>query len=122
MTSGERILVVDDDDSIRDMIEIVLAAEGYAVRTAAHGAAALELVEESPPRLILLDMRMPVLDGWGFARAYRQRPGPHAPIVVLTAARDAAARAAEIQADGYLGKPFNLGELLDLVDQHARPR
>jgi CheY-like chemotaxis protein len=65
---------------------------------------------------------MPILDGWGFARVYRQQPGPHAPIVVLTAARDAAARAAEIQADGYLGKPFNLGELLDLVGQHAHPR
>jgi two-component system chemotaxis response regulator CheY len=121
MTAEKRILIVDDDESIRDMIEIVLSAEGYAVRTAPHGQAALELVEEAPPTLILLDMRMPVLDGWGFARVYRQRPGPHAPIVVLTAARDAAARAAEIQADGYLGKPFNLGELLDLVNQHARP-
>ena len=69
MNAEKRILIVDDDESIRDMIEIVLAAEGYAVRTAPHGAAALEAVGECAPRLILLDMRMPVLDGWGFARA-----------------------------------------------------
>jgi two-component system, chemotaxis family, chemotaxis protein CheY len=118
--SGGRILVVDDEASIREMIEIVLSSAGYEVSTAPHGAAALDVVQRAPPNLILLDMRMPVLDGWGFARVYRQKPGPHAPIVVLTAARDAAARAAEIDADGYLGKPFNVDELLALVGQHAR--
>ena len=120
MSEAKRILVVDDDSDIRDLIEIVLAGEGYDVRTAADGVAALEVVEQSPPKLILLDMRMPVLDGWEFARRYRAGPGPHAPIVVLTAARDAAARAAEIGADGYLGKPFNVVELVQLVGQHAR--
>ena len=120
MSEAKRILIVDDDSDIRDLIEIVLAGEGYDVRTAADGVAALEVVEQSPPKLILLDMRMPVLDGWEFARRYRAGPGPHAPIVVLTAARDAAARAAEIGADGYLGKPFNVVELVQLVGQHAR--
>ena len=65
---------------------------------------------------------MPVLDGWEFARRYRAGPGPHAPIVVLTAARDAQAQAGEIGADGYLGKPFNVNELLRLVGQQAGGR
>ncbi len=73
------------------------------------------------PDLVLLDMRMPIMDGWEFARRYRRGPEPHAPIVVLTAARDAAERAAEIDANGYLGKPFGVEELLTLVGHHASP-
>jgi DNA-binding response OmpR family regulator len=106
---------VEDDDEIRDFLSLVLQQEGYAIRTAQNGAVALRTIDQAPPELILLDMRMPVMDGWAFAQAYRGRPGPHAPILVLTAARDAEQRAREIQADGYLGKPFNLDELLELV-------
>jgi CheY-like chemotaxis protein len=62
-------------------------------------------------------MKMPVVDGWGFARAYRAQPGPHAPIVVFTAAVDARRRAAEIGAEGYLAKPFNLDDLRALVSR-----
>jgi len=70
--------------------------------------------------VVLLVMRMPVMDGWAFAQAYRKQPGPHAPIVVLTAAQDAASRAAQIQADDYLGKPFELDDLLNIVARHTR--
>lgn len=119
MNELRSVLVVDDDSSIRDLIEMALADQGYDVQPAANGEAALEIVHGRPPNLILLDMRMPVMDGWEFARAYRALPGPHVPIIVLTAARDARARAAEIDADGYLGKPFNLDELLVLVAHHA---
>ena len=62
-------------------------------------------------------MRMPVMDGWAFTRAYRLTPPPHAPIVVLTAARDAAEYAGDVDADAFLAKPFNLRELLGLVDR-----
>lgn len=120
MTAAVRVLVVDDDAAIRDLVEIVLAGGGYEVRTAEDGAAALELVREVRPDLILLDMRMPVMDGWTFARRYRQQPDSSAPIIVLTAARDAAARSEEIVADGYLAKPFNVTELLALVGQHTQ--
>lgn len=119
MTGTERILVVDDDKDVRDLIAIVLSSGGYDVRTAQHGADALDLARQAPPGLILLDMRMPIMDGWEFARVYRAEPGPHAPIIVLTAARDVANRAAEINADGYLGKPFDVVELLDLVARHT---
>jgi CheY-like chemotaxis protein len=117
---GGPVLVVDDDATIREVVDALLSEEGYEVVTAADGAAALARVRERPPGLILLDMRMPGMDGWAFARAYHRSPGPHAPIVVLTAAREAAERAAQIGADGVLSKPFDLDELLDLVGRHTR--
>ena len=92
------ILVVEDDADLRFLIAESLTDEGYTVVTAPHGAAALDCVARARPSAILLDMRMPVMDGWAFARAYRARPGPHAPIIVCTAARDADARASASHA------------------------
>ena len=112
-----RILVVDDDTSIRSFVEMALDSVGYAVSTAGNGAEALAVTTQVQPDLILLDMRMPIMDGWTFAEQYRQQAGPHAPIVVITAATDAGERAAEIDADGFLGKPFDLDDLLRLVSQ-----
>jgi CheY-like chemotaxis protein len=114
-----RVLVVEDEPEIRDFVAMVLDSEGYWVSTAHNGAVALDQVGREPFDLILLDMRMPVMDGWTFARAYREKRGPHAPIVVLTAAQDAAERAAQISADGYLGKPFELDDLLALVARYT---
>jgi two-component system chemotaxis response regulator CheY len=116
-----RVLVVDDDESIRRLIELALTQEGYEVVTAAEGRAALAEAARQPPRLILLDIRMPVLDGWGFARAYRAGPPPHAPIVVLTAARDAAEAAVRIGAEACLAKPFELSALYATVARVAAP-
>jgi CheY-like chemotaxis protein len=114
-----RVLVVDDERAICEVVSAALADEGHEVVTAAHGAAALDLIGEAPPDLILLDMRMPVMDGWQFAAAYRRLPGPSAPIICMTAAPDAPARAQDIRAAGYLGKPFDLDDLLSVVDRFA---
>jgi two-component system chemotaxis response regulator CheY len=121
MREPSPILIVEDDEVISQTLEFVLVEEGYAVVLAANGKEALTRVEVQPPRLILLDMKMPVMDGWAFAAAYRERPGPHAPILVMTAARDTRSRAAEIGADGFIAKPFDLDALLDLVRRHALP-
>ena len=113
-----RVLVVDDDRVIRECVAETLREEGYEARTAMNGAEALELIEAGPaPDLIVLDMRMPVLDGWGFARAYRARPGPHAPIVVITAAHDSPERLVELQAEDVLPKPFDLDQLVRAVER-----
>ena len=117
MTGARRklVLVVDDERQILDVSELVLEDEGYEVRTARDGQQALDILREVVPDLILLDMRMPVLDGWGFVREYRSRHESHAPIVVLTAATSAAQRAKEIGAVGYLEKPFDLDALVGIV-------
>jgi CheY-like chemotaxis protein len=108
------ILVVDDDPGIRQTVREILDLEGYPVETAADGAEALRAVERYQPSLVLLDMRMPQLDGWGFARAVRER-GLALPILVMTAAENARRWAEEIGADGYVAKPFELDELLQAV-------
>lgn len=117
-TPQATILVVDDDEAIRTVVSLVLSDEGYDVVTAEHGRAALDRLATVQPDLILLDMRMPIMDGWELARAYQNAPEPRATIVVLTAAHDAATRAAQINAAGYLAKPFALNDLLAVVDKH----
>jgi len=116
-----RVLVVDDDQGIRELVSTALTEEGYDVSGAADGAEALDRIAETPPDVILLDMRMPVMDGWEFARRYRSQPEPHAPIVIVTAALDVAKDAREIGADGFLAKPFQIDDLVALVEQHAGP-
>src|SRR5688500_16800223 len=100
-----RILVVDDESDIRATVSAMLEAEGYHVIQATNGAEALEVMEAGAPDLVLLDMRMPVLDGWGFASEMRRR-GHSVPIVVMTAARDAARWATDITASAFVAKPF----------------
>lgn len=116
---SRRVLVVDDDESIRQFIEMALDDDGFEVAVAAEGASALDTAVRFRPHVILLDMRMPGVDGWSFAEAYRDAPGPHAPILVLTAARDAEVYAAEIGADAFLAKPFDLAELIRMLNALA---
>jgi DNA-binding response OmpR family regulator len=111
------LLVVEDDPDLLALLELFLSEAGHAVRIAPDGRAALERVAERMPDLILLDMRLPVMNGWEFARAFAQRHGRAAPIIVLTAAENAQLRAAEIGADGWLAKPFDLDAVLSLVDR-----
>jgi len=115
VTSLQQVLVVDDDEAIREWVAVILADEGYAVETAGDGDEALQRVETKSPALILLDIRMPRMNGLEFAAAYRELPGPHAPIVVMTAGRDAQQRAREVGADGYLAKPFDLDDVVAAV-------
>ena len=120
MTGSKRVLlVVEDDEDVRQAVSEALAAEGYDVTEAPDGAAALERARSSPPDLILLDMRMPGMDGWHFVQEYGRVPGVRAPIVVMTTGRDAASWASDIGADAYLAKPFDLEVLLKTVREHT---
>jgi CheY-like chemotaxis protein len=116
------VLVVEDDPDLATLLELVLADGGYRVRTAGHGLEALARVGEEMPGLILLDMRMPIMNGWEFARELRARHGRACPIVVVTAAENAAQRAAEVGADGWLAKPFDIDDVLAAVARHLPPR
>jgi CheY-like chemotaxis protein len=119
--SAPDVLVVEDDADLAALVEMILADAGYPVRTAAEGAQALARVEERMPGVILLDMRMPVMNGWEFARAFADRYGRAAPIVVVTAAENARARAEEVGADGWIEKPFDLQAVIDVVAVHLGP-
>jgi len=110
------ILVVDDDPHILDVVSELLDMEGYQVTTAANGAEALARLNDTTPSLVLLDMRMPVLDGWGFAKELKAR-GLRPPILVMTAAQNARTWAEEIGAQGYVAKPFEVPALLDAVER-----
>jgi urea transport system substrate-binding protein len=111
-----RILVVDDEPHIRATVSEMLESEGYDVVEAINGADALAAIETALPDLVLLDMRMPVLDGWGFASELRRR-GHAVPIVVMTAARDAARWASDIAAPAFLAKPFGFDDLITAVER-----
>jgi CheY-like chemotaxis protein len=110
------VLIVDDDLELPVVMAEALANRGYRVVTARNGQEGLERVAEEQPQLIFLDMRMPVMDGWTFAKILRDRYGRRIPIVVTTAAEDSMLRADEIGAEGDLGKPFALEELYEIVD------
>ena len=116
----DTVLVVDDDTSILDTVSSILTGEGYYVVSAATGEEALAAVARKQPALILLDMRMPVMDGWAVARALRAQ-GIKVPIVVMTAAESAKRWADEVGAEGYLAKPFGLDDLLATVERFRGP-
>ena len=115
------ILVVDDDPTILATVCEALDLEGFPVITATNGAEALDEVARYQPSLVLLDMRMPVLDGWGFMHAIRER-GLTLSVVVMTAAADAGRWGREIGAQAVLAKPFELDELIGAVERLWQPR
>lgn len=98
------------------MVSDFLQLEGYLVDTAADGDEGIRMVESRGPSIVLLDMRMPVLDGWGFARELKHR-GIHLPILVVTAAQNPRRWAEEIGAQGYLSKPFDLNDLVLAIER-----
>jgi two-component system, chemotaxis family, chemotaxis protein CheY len=115
-TPRRTILVVDDDIAVLRTVVEILTEEGYHLATATNGAEALDVLEKITPHLILLDMRMPVMDGWQFAQALRGNQQA-IPILVMTAAQDARQWAREIGASGYVAKPFDIGDLIDSIER-----
>ena len=114
------ILVVDDDESIREFVHMALSDEGYSVLQAANGSAALEIVRREPIDLIILDMRMPIMDGWAFLTAYQRVTLPRAPVIAVSA-NNRAISATTADVVDFIPKPFDLGHLLDLIASHTQP-
>ena len=111
-----RILVVDDDALIRDTLATALGDEGYAVRVAPDGRAALSSIGNWRPDLIVLDLMMPVMNGVEFRAAQRSASDTaQIPVIVLSAAHEVQSRAASLEPAAVFTKPFDLGDLLDAI-------
>ncbi len=110
------VLVVDDDDDVSEFVADALSNRGYRTQHARNGLEALQRIAETEPQLILLDMRMPVMDGWTFAATLREQYGRRIPLVVVTAAEDSKLRADDVGANADLGKPFDLARLYEVVE------
>ena len=110
------VLVVDDDPFIRTTVSEVLADAGFVVGTAENALEAAHAIDRTPPKVVILDIRMPGLDGPGLARDLRAR-NVQSKILVMTAARNAQRYARVLAADGYIEKPFEIDDLRAAVEQ-----
>jgi CheY-like chemotaxis protein len=118
MTGASRdlILVVDDDQEILNLLELALSDEGYTVSCARNGQEALDMLESERPGLILLDLMMPVMNGWALCQELkRDERLSGIPIVLMSADRRLDRKVREAQADDHLRKPFDLATLYEVV-------
>ena len=117
---ARNILVVEDDRNISDLIRMYLDKEGFEVRIAYDGGKAVEEFEKQKPDLVLLDIMLPVLDGWGVCAKIREKA--KTPIIMLTAKGDVGDRITglEMGADDYIVKPFEMKELMARINAVLR--
>ncbi|MGZ4114545.1 MAG: response regulator transcription factor [Actinomycetota bacterium] len=112
------VLVVDDEPQVIWMLQFSLQAEGYATFAARDGRSALEEIREHHPNLMLLDIMMPVMDGWSVLEQMQAIPAEDRPRVIVVSARSSLrdrAKAAELGADAFVPKPFNVDDLLAVL-------
>ena len=119
--AGKRVLIVDDDPDIRELLFTALEDDGFEVVPAGNGQEALAIIRTFRPDVIVLDLMMPVMDGWQFANELRARDegDEDIPIVLLSAARDLATHAKDLAAADIIEKPFDLAELLPKIARVA---
>jgi CheY-like chemotaxis protein len=111
-----KILVVDDNIDHRELMVIMLEAEGYKIFTAQDGSEGLEQIEANHPDLVICDVMMPGIDGIQMVKVLRQMPEHiNIPILMITAHGDVRANAIQAGANRTIGKPFDLDELINLV-------
>jgi two-component system, chemotaxis family, chemotaxis protein CheY len=116
--SSVDVLLVDDDRLFRDMIAAALQAEGYTVAVAHDGQHALATLATAPAQLILLDLQMPVMDGYEFVRRLREW-GLAIPVIFMSSEPTVRADANSLAVAGALPKPFDLAHLFTLVEAHV---
>jgi CheY-like chemotaxis protein len=110
------VLVVDDQEVIRDTLQVALDDEGFTVECAANGREALDILGRWKPCVILLDLMMPVMDGWAFCEEQR-RTGDHTPIVLLSAAGELDAQQRSLRAAAVIAKPFDIERVISTIEQ-----
>ena len=110
-----RVLVVDDDADIRELLISVLSDDGYEAESACNGRDALEVLDRWPADVIVLDLMMPVMDGWTFAQRLKEKWS--IPFVVLSAATDVGRHAEQMGAADVVPKPFDIEQLLPCIER-----
>lgn len=116
----KKIVIIDDEDSLRETISELLMVSGYTVFEAHNGKEGLEKVQETEPNLIICDVMMPVLDGYGFLEKHSKSAFSHIPVLLLTAKVEVTDKEKGINlgAKAYIKKPFVFSELKELVDSY----
>lgn len=119
---AEPVLVVDDDADLRETMVMLLEDEGYQVASAANGREALLYLKRCPPPcLILLDLMMPLMNGWEFRQRQRQDPAlASIPVLVMSAVADSGPPVSSLGAEDCLVKPVSMDVLLDKIRRHCR--
>jgi DNA-binding response OmpR family regulator len=117
MGSGEHILVVDDDAGMRGILTRVFKQAGYVVATATNGEEALAAIAQNPPAVLVLDLMMPVMDGWEVYRKLREEHQVRLPIVVLSAGANLERAAQDFPDATVMAKPFDIDTLLAAVKE-----
>lgn len=117
---SDTVLLVEDDPDIREDLAFLIEERGYPVVTAGNGREALDkLAQMPPPRLVILDLMMPVMDGWQLRAELLKRPDlAQLPVVLLSGVADLQAQAKSLDAVGYLTKPVDLDEIYRVIDAH----
>ncbi len=119
-TVDKDILIVEDEQDLSDLLLDVLETEGHRARTAGNGLEALSRIKERRPQLILLDMMMPVMDGWQFIERLRANAEwTNIPVVVMTAVYDMSSLERKTGAKAILTKPFDIELIVDAVELYA---
>lgn len=115
---SKSILVVDDDQSLRELLRLHLSSAGYDVTTASDGIEAGYAVLRSPPDLILTDVNMPHMNGYEFVEALKSEKALASIPVIFLTSMDEADRGKQLGAAGYLNKPIRADKLLEIVAEH----
>jgi CheY-like chemotaxis protein len=119
--NDKSILVVEDDPTIGEFIQMALQDEGYEVLCTTNGRDALDVVRQRAVSIVILDMRMPIMDGCGFLAAYSEETLVRAPIIAVSAnSRSSGCVTPDVVA--YVAKPFDLNLLINLVEKFTVPR
>ncbi len=123
-TSSPRVLVVEDEEAVGEILADVLADAGYEVRRARNGLEGLRLIGAWLPQVIILDLMMPMMDGFTFRAEQRRLGGREAavPVIVLSGAREMRARTRELQAVEAISKPFDLDDVVAAVERWTQTR
>jgi DNA-binding response OmpR family regulator len=118
---GSHVVVIDDEPMIAEVLRIGLESSGCTVSTAANGRVGLDLVRAERPKIVLLDLMMPVQDGWSVLRELQSEPPPRPAVVVISARWGQGERmlARQLGAVEYVMKPFELNEVIGIVRSHA---